>query len=120
MSIFSRLSRRAPRNESTGNGGELRKECAYGGVEIVFREGACCAAVRALAGQRILAGDAPVLPLKDCDKAVCCCKYQRFLDRRTDTRRDADLGFGTAGAIVRQADKCRRMKKGRRNTDRES
>ncbi len=50
----------------------------------------CCHAARALKGQRFLAGDAPRLPLPDCDSAACTCRYQHFEDRRMEVRRASD------------------------------
>lgn len=35
-----------------------------------------------------------MLPLSDCDNpAGCRCKYQHYDDRRTDARRESDIGL---------------------------
>lgn len=48
----------------------------------------CCAAVKALAGQRLLAGSAPSLPLPTCSLAhQCKCCFRKYDDRRDDNRR---------------------------------
>jgi hypothetical protein len=53
-----------------------------------------CCAVAAIAGQRYLSEEAPVLPLPDCDMPrECRCVYQHFTDRRTDKRRESDEGL---------------------------
>ena len=53
-----------------------------------------CRAAAAIAGQRFLSEEAPVLPLPDCDTPrECRCVYQHFTDRRTDKRREADIGL---------------------------
>ena len=50
--------------------------------------GRCCAAVKALAGQRFLASNAPSLPLPSCTLGdQCKCKFQKHDDRRDDERR---------------------------------
>ena len=49
----------------------------------------CCEEARELEDQRFLAGAAPTLPLRKCDKASCTCRYVHHEDRRgTDDRRD--------------------------------
>jgi hypothetical protein len=49
----------------------------------VLTAGECCAAARALAGGRILAVDAPRLPLEDCTRPTDCrCRFAKFADRR--------------------------------------
>jgi hypothetical protein len=53
-----------------------------------------CDAVRALKGVRFLSEEAPHLPLDGCNCAQNCrCVYRHFADRRTDSRREADLGL---------------------------
>jgi hypothetical protein len=58
----------------------------FGAVEIRIRSDACRAA-RSLEGQRLLAKDAPVLPLSDCTAAHCSCKFAKWSDRRAEGRR---------------------------------
>lgn len=62
-------------------------------VEATRGDRMCCA-VAAIAGQRYLSEEAPVLPLPDCDMPrECRCVYQHFTDRRTDKRRESDEGL---------------------------
>ena len=43
-----------------------------------------CEAAKALAAQRFLSGEAPALPLPDCDRPdTCQCCYRKHGDRRT-------------------------------------
>jgi hypothetical protein len=45
----------------------------------------CCDAVSTLAGMRILAIEAPMLPMAGCTMpAQCRCKFQKYVDRRDD------------------------------------
>jgi hypothetical protein len=77
-----------------------------------------CAAVRALSGKRYLPGEAPALPLPDCDcGARCECRYRHHEDRRRGPRRTAD------GALVTPPPESlvdRRHAEGRREQDHES
>jgi len=53
-----------------------------------------CRAVGAIAGQRYLSDEAPLIPLPDCETPRDCrCVYEHFADRRTDTRRESDIGL---------------------------
>jgi hypothetical protein len=47
----------------------------------------CCKAVQQLEDQRYLSGDAPLLPLSECDQAACECTYEHHDDRRSDEDR---------------------------------
>jgi hypothetical protein len=62
---------------------------------IAIEPGDCaCDAVLAIDGERYLSDEAPRLPLDGCsDPQRCRCVYRHFADRRTDTRREADLGL---------------------------
>lgn len=42
----------------------------------------CCKAVSELEEQRFLAAAAPKIPLAQCDKATCACRYMHHNDRR--------------------------------------
>ena len=61
----------------------------YHAVSIRFGKSACEAA-KALAGQRILAKDAPRLPLSKCDAERCGCVFAHYDDRRAEERRAED------------------------------
>ncbi len=75
-----------------------------------------CAAAKALEGKRFLSRQAPVLPLKDCDRTQCQCRYVHYDDRRKALRRARDIGVTIAG---HEADEKRvNAKRGRRKTDR--
>jgi hypothetical protein len=56
----------------------------------------CCDAVKAISRDRYLQGEAPRLPLPDCDLDECRCVMRPEDDRRTsiDRRNDAFSGFG--------------------------
>lgn len=59
----------------------------YQAVSIVSG-GKSCAAVKALAGRRFLAGSAPSLPLPTCSLSdQCKCRFQKYEDRREDNSR---------------------------------
>ena len=54
-----------------------------------------CDAVLANPRRRLLSGNAPRLPLKDCsDPDQCQCKFQHHPDRRAGARRTDDSGGG--------------------------
>ena len=66
----------------------------FHGVSIHPDELSACDAAQALKGVRFLADDAPMLPLSDCSNpAGCRCKYQHYDDRRTEPRRESDVGL---------------------------
>lgn len=66
----------------------------FHGVSIHPDEHTSCEAARNLENIRFLADDAPMLPLSDCSNpAACRCKYQHYDDRRTDARRESDVGL---------------------------
>lgn len=53
-----------------------------------------CEAARRLSEQRFLSEEAPILPLQTCTSLEACrCVYRHFSDRRTEVRRDADMGL---------------------------
>lgn len=84
----------------------------FHGIAIEPCDGACEAA-RAMTGSRFLSEEAPRLPLDDCTNASACrCVYRHFTDRRTDVRREADLGLP-----MRQVPDEKRYGAGRRVTD---
>ncbi|MEZ5557546.1 MAG: hypothetical protein R3E86_03265 [Pseudomonadales bacterium] len=72
-----------------------------------------CDSALALAGKRFLSDDAPLLPLPDCTCALSCrCRYKHLSDRRTEPRRESDVGMP-----VRTVADERRGGPGRRITD---
>jgi hypothetical protein len=107
-----------PQADASGAEGALapsRKKQArispYQAVCIVYG-GKCCAAVKALAGQRFLACGAPSLPLPACSLSnQCKCSFQKYDDRRDDDRRllvEKSKWYGGAE---------KRVARGRRRTD---
>ena len=87
----------------------------YMAVEIRCFKDEGCEAARALAGQRILVSEAPLLPLPDCDSERCRCRYRRYEDRRQEARRDSDVGITRTMETMSTQD--RRKRRGRRKTD---
>jgi hypothetical protein len=84
------------------------------GVSIVGR-GKCCPALDSYRGARFLPGQAPRLPLAECDQPqTCTCTYRHYPDRRTEQRRDGDTA-APVGATRPVAEK--RSSRGRRATD---
>ena len=87
----------------------------FAAVTIVAR-GPCCREVSSLRGTKLLAHQAPALPVCDCTMpAECRCRFQKYSDRREeDTDRRFHYGNDRtawyAGAQRRKSD-------GRRATD---
>ena len=66
----------------------------FHGVAVKPGESDACAAIKDLAQTRFLADEAPMLPLAGCtNPAGCNCTYQHFEDRRTQPRRESDIGL---------------------------
>lgn len=103
MGLFSRL-RREKTNSDEKPAATSKQQPSYRGVEVIPHPSKHCAAVEQIAGYRILAEEAPQLPLPDCDEAECQCRYAQYRDRRTDLRRDADVGIGTVAAMLQTTD----------------
>ena len=61
---------------------------------VVIRPGRePCETVVARSGDRVLSAEAPLLPLKDCDRPErCSCRYQHYDDRRRGPRRGNEIG----------------------------
>lgn len=74
----------------------------YRGVQVNGIRADCCAAVQAVAGQRFLSDEVPMLPLGGCDANDCRCTYELFDDRRTDIRRASDETFDIASQLREQ------------------
>ena len=74
----------------------------------------CCKAAKTLKGARILAEEAPSLPLPDCT-ANCRCRYIKYTDRRNveDSRR---FPYASERALW-HADERRVKTRGRRKDD---
>ena len=74
----------------------------------------CCKTVTPLLGQRYLAEEAPRLPVDGCSNPACGCAYEHYSDRRTQLRRDSDVGMPAQVYTIGEA----RTGSGRRVTDR--
>jgi len=94
---------------------EIAKPC-YRGVRVVAESDACCRAVKSIAAERFLLDETPMLPLKECDAAVCSCTYERFDDRRDGFRRTSDITFDMAGQLHEQENR-KSNSPGRRSQD---
>lgn len=75
----------------------------------------CCEEARGLRDQRFLSRDAPPLPLKDCNRTDCTCRYEHYQDRRDGFRRVRDMGVAVDG--WQEEDKRNSAKRGRREKD---
>ena len=116
MGLLSRFARRSTGESGKSRAPEPAPKRRFHGVEIVPGGSVCCEAASGLAGERFLTDEAPLLPLADCDQPDCGCRYQHYTDRRTDDRRDTDVGIGFAADLYRK--ECRRGKvRGRRRSD---
>ena len=81
----------------------------------VVLNGTSCAAAALCRNSRFLSGEAPRLPLKDCEHPEDChCVYRHFEDRRTGLRRTADVG---RGLTEDKPANNRRNSRGRREQD---
>jgi hypothetical protein len=103
------------RSKVTANQGETPKH-PFRGVEVILNKNGCCEAAKAIAGQRFLTDQVPMLPLSGCDVAECRCTYLHFNDRRTDYRRASDLSFDMASHL-REDDRRSTTSSGRRHDD---
>ena len=69
----------------------------YRGVEVIPEGSSCCNSAREVVGKRFLSTEVPQLPLPDCDRAICNCRYELFADRRRSHREDPQLMSEGAG-----------------------
>jgi len=88
----------------------------YRGVQVIVNKTDCCQAALAIADKRCLIDQIPKLPLNDCGAKNCRCTYERFDDRRTDSRRASDLGYDMASQL-REEDNRSNTSSGRRSND---
>jgi hypothetical protein len=64
----------------------------YASVTIRCGKNACSDA-KGLRRQKLLAAEAPPLPLPGCSAAACSCRYEKIDDRREENRRASDDGI---------------------------
>lgn len=82
----------------------------------VIAAGECCDAGKALAGRRILAADAPRLPLEDCTRPTDCrCRFTKFADRRDGDHERRHEGSSMRSVLY--SGQQRRRSRGRRRDD---
>ena len=103
MAFFSLFKRSARSDEPVEPAAAAAEPPRHLAVEVIPNPGKCCAAVKAIAGQRLLVDRAPPLPLADCDLGSCQCRYQQYDDRRTDLRRDADVGIRSMADLYNES-----------------
>jgi len=116
MGLLARLTgKSSTRSKTTVDQGEAPKH-PFRGVEVILNKNGCCEVAKAIAGQRFLTAEAPILPLSGCDVPECRCTYLHFDDRRTDYRRASDLSFDMAGQL-RDDDRRSSTSSGRRHDD---
>jgi hypothetical protein len=106
-----------------GQGGEPPKRTAavapkrvmsYHAVTIAPGD-RCCSAAKQLQGHRFLSREAPKLPLANCDKVNCECRYTHHDDRRRGPRRAREMGVALDG--YEGDEKRTAPKRGRRKQD---
>lgn len=85
----------------------------YHAVSIRFEKWACRAA-KEYAGRRLLADEAPKLPLPDCDAAECRCHFVHYEDRRSGRDRRSPFGSGGVAAASGHFEQERREGSDRR------
>jgi hypothetical protein len=74
-----------------------------------------CDAARKLGDKRFLSAEAPPLPLPDCDRGRCECRYVHHEDRRVgDERRMPFTAFGGFGVQSPEGERRKRLDR-RRN-----
>ena len=119
MALFSLFSRADADKRVNQSAIRPKPDFQFRGVEVIPDANACCKAVEALAGRRLLADEAPQLPMPDCDQATCECRFHQYTDRRTDLRRDSDAGIGTMADMF-VTENARADRPGRRSVDKDS
>jgi hypothetical protein len=97
----------------TGRGPVSAARRLFHSVSIQPREDCACPAIEALAGERFLSDEAPLLPVEGCDRpGDCRCTFVHYDDRRTNARRESDVGLPN-----RTVEQDQRTGFGRRITD---
>ena len=82
----------------------------------IFTGSNCCPAVSALKDRKILAKNAPPLPMPDCTiPDACRCRFRKYVDRRDDEQ-GRRFGYGQASGVW-YAGGQRRKSPGRREKD---
>jgi len=90
--IFRKKDKPASNTATT----RLREASEFHSVSI--RPGArACDAAKQMSGQRILSKKVPGLPLPDCDRSECHCKFVHHSDRRQGQPRRSPFASGVSG-----------------------
>jgi len=114
------LRRRAARHADPSPGAHKRgadtETSEYHAVAIRIQPYACDAA-RKLEGKRFLASEAPRLPLPECDRDRCDCRFQHYADRRSRGDRRSPFGSGGSASGTGTFEQQRRRTDGRRADD---
>jgi hypothetical protein len=116
MELFARLSRNSTTSTEKSTSRSFGTEKQYRGAEVVANPSECCQAAKAIAGQRFLPEETPMLPLASCEVTDCRCTYKRFDERRTELRRAADVGYDMATQLHDQESR-ESASPGRRSAD---
>jgi hypothetical protein len=93
MALFSLFKQNTRAEEPEQTAVPPAAEPRFLAVQVVPDPAGCCSAVKVIAGERLLVDRAPPLPLADCDRGSCHCRYEQYDDRRGDLRRDSDVGI---------------------------
>ena len=88
-------------------------DTSYHAVSIQFEKWPCRAA-KEYEGRRLLASEAPKLPLPDCDAAECNCRFVHYKDRRSGKDRRSPFGSGGVSPTSGRFEQERREGKERR------
>ena len=116
LMIWLVLRRRNNRTEPVSNRPTLPStgpDTSYHAVSIRFERWPCRAA-KEYAGRRLLADEAPKLPLPDCDAAECRCRFVHYKDRRCGRDRRSPFGSGGVAAASGRFEQERREGSDRR------
>lgn len=116
MELFARLSGNSTTSTKKSTSRPLDMEKQYRGVEVIANPSECCQAAKAIAGQRFLPEETPMLPLAGCEATNCRCTYKRFDERRTELRRASDTGYHMATQLHGQENRSS-ASRGRRSSD---
>ena len=119
MAFFSKLAGANTNSKPKSTAASAQQQRSYRSVEIIPHSSGHCAAVDELTGYRILADEAPSLPLPNCDHGECKCRYAPYKDRRAGMRRDADVGIAGVASML-HADSGRSDAPGRRADDKDN
>lgn len=116
MAFFSKLAGANDNSNPKSTASCAQQQRSYRSVEIIPHQSGHCAAVEELTGYRILADEAPPLPLAGCDHAKCRCRYAPYTDRRAGSRRNAEFRIGSVASMFKD-DSGRSDAPGRRTDD---